>query len=197
MHFELSTGLLVIIVGVLLVISIVNTPSSTSAAAPAAPSRNDVSAAPASVRCPTGETAKSAAECPRVLGLGDRVAVDELTWTFTGTSRRSALGDAFLNKQADGVFLIVSAEVENTGNRAQYVSADMVKLVDDRGREFAPDTGAAFYLNEPALSFDQINPGIVKKGALVYDVPEDIRVARVRISDGLLSSDTYYVNLLG
>ena len=78
----------------------------------------------------------------------------------------------------------------------QYLMDSYLKLVDDQGREFSPDTSAAFYLDSnQALMFEQVNPGIVKKGKIVFDVPENLNVANVRISSNLVSSSFYNVKL--
>lgn len=200
LSIELSTGLLTVIVVVLLVISVVNTP--TDDLAPRSAGDGDSLAAKSptttsgSVQCETGETVRSASECPAVPQLGDRVSSGDFTWTFTKARWGYSVGSDFMRQEPDGVFLVVDVTVENTGTQAAYLSADMVKLVDDRGREFSPDTTAAFYIGDGALSFDRINPGIVKKGVLVYDVPEGVAFARVRLTNGLFGGESHYVNLV-
>jgi Domain of unknown function (DUF4352) len=177
-RFGLSTGVRVVIVIVLLVVCLGAMPRE-----PAPPAQ--------------GAGGQQAAS---VVRLGEPVRAGDFTWTFTSVDRREVVGEyvggTLLGKEASGVFLVVGVTVENTGDRASYLTASMVTLVDDRGREFVPDVGAGVYLKGQGLAFDQLNPGLVKKGVLVFDVPKDIRVARVRINSGLLSSDTYYVNLL-
>lgn len=199
-HFELSTGLLITIVIILLVISIVNTPSRTATATTADTSPSTDDATGTSYRCATGESVVSASDCPRVVKLGEPVQVGDLAWTLTGTRKQAFVGQYYggtlMGEQADGVYLVVDVEVENTGKRATYISSEMLRLVDDQGRVFEPDTAAGIYLGDAGLTFDEINPGIVKKGESVFDVPKDLRVARVRISNGLYGTDTY-VNLLG
>jgi hypothetical protein len=202
--FELSRGLLIVAVLVLMVISVVNTPgdesTSTSGSggslAAETPSENAAPANAGPVKCETGETVKTASACPKVLQLGDNVPAGDFTWVFANTRWEESLGSDFLREDADGIFLVVDVTVENTGTKASYLSSDMVKLVDDRGREFSPDTTAGFYMGGSALSFDRINPGIVKRGVIVYDVPEGTTFARVRITNGLFGGESHYVNLL-
>ena len=103
-----------------------------------------------------------------------------------------------MGKKADGIFVILDVEVTNNGKSAQYLMDSFVKLVDNQGREFSPDTGAAVWLKPEgsALMFEQINPGIIKKGKIVYDVPQNLRVANLKIASNLIESSVYDVKLM-
>jgi hypothetical protein len=134
--------------------------------------------------------------------VGDEFIVGNFKWKITGFERKSEIGeyimDMFMGKKADGEFLIVNVEVENVGKSAEYLMDSFVKLVDDQDREFSPSSGAAIYLKPQgsALMFETINPGIVKKGKIVYDVPVGLKVANVRISSSLVSNSFYTVKLI-
>lgn len=107
------------------------------------------------------------------------------------------VGGTFIGEKADGVFVVVSVEVENTGTRANYLSDSYIKLIDDQNREFSPTTWAAIYLKPEgsALAFEQLNPGIIKKGKIVYDVPKGLKVANVKVTSSLFTSEYYTVRI--
>ena len=88
-------------------------------------------------------------------------------------------------------------EVENIGNSAEYLTDSYIKLIDTQGREFSPNTIAAIYLKPDgsALAFEQVNPGITKKGKIVYDVPENVKSFNVKITSSLFSSEVYNVEI--
>ncbi|MEK6846379.1 MAG: DUF4352 domain-containing protein, partial [Nanoarchaeota archaeon] len=121
--------------------------------------------------------------------LGDKIVVSDFTWKITKITKLKAIGEdiagTFFGKEASGEFLIIDVEVENTGKSAEYLMDSFIKLVDDQEREFSPDTGAAFFLKPggSALMFELVNPGIVKKGKIVFDVPEGLKIVNARISD--------------
>ncbi len=73
-----------------------------------------------------------------------------------------------------------------------------VKLVDDQGREFSPDTEASIWIKPQGsgLTFEQINPGITKTGKIIYDVPQGLKVANLKISNNLIESSVYDVKLM-
>jgi len=134
--------------------------------------------------------------------LGDSIKAGDFTWKITKVTTASQVGEelygTLIGEKADGVFIILDVEVTNTGNSAKYLMDSFVKLVDDQNREFSPSTSAAFYLKPQgsALMFEQINPGITKKGKIVYDVPQGLKVFNLKISSNLISSSFYNVKLM-
>ena len=145
---------------------------------------------------------KATQEEAKTYSLGESIQAGDFTWKITKSSTATEIGEdlggTFFGEKADGIFIILDVEVTNTGNSAQYLMDSYLKLVDDQGREFSPDSTAAFYIKPSgsALMFEQVNPGIVKKGKIVFDVPTDLKVADIRISSDLISSSFYNVKLM-
>ncbi|MBI2549143.1 DUF4352 domain-containing protein [Candidatus Woesearchaeota archaeon] len=133
--------------------------------------------------------------------LGDEIQAGDFTWKITGVSTAKEIGQdlagTFFGETADGIFVIVDVEVSNTAKSAKYLTNSFVKLIDEQSREFSPNTAAAIYLKPEgsALLFEQINPGITKKGKIVYDVPEGVNNFNVKITSNLLSSNIYNLKL--
>lgn len=171
-----------------------NTPSSSSAV-----QTNAQGQAPQDA-----QEAQKESKLPEVktYSLGDEIQAGDFNWKVTRFSTTKEIGKDvmgnFFGKKADGIFLILDVEIENTGSSAKYLMNSFVKLVDAQNREFSPDTEAAFYI-EPigsALLFEQINPGIKKKGKIVYDVPEGLKFLNVKISSNLVESSFSNVKLM-
>jgi hypothetical protein len=143
----------------------------------------------------------NAANMAKTYQLGDSFVAGDFTWKITDVTTAleigQDLGGTFFGQKADGVFVIVSVEVENTGNKANYLSDSFITLIDDHNREFSPTTVAAIYLKPTgsALSFEQLNPGIIKKGKIVYDVPKGLKVANVKVKSSLFTSEYYAVRI--
>ena len=75
--------------------------------------------------------------------IGDNIQAGDFKWKIIGVSTTSALGDSYFNKQADGIFVVLDLEVENTANSAQYLMDSNLKLIDNQGREFSSSTDSA------------------------------------------------------
>ena len=146
------------------------------------------------------ETEKSCQQSkPRL--IGDEILAGEFKWKITKITKEKQIGQdlagTFFGVKADGEFLIVDVEVENIGKSANILSDSYIKLVDNQGREFTADTMASFYLEQgSSLIFDTVNPGIVKKGKVVFDVPVGLSVVDVKIYDSLATSSFYTVKLI-
>lgn len=128
---------------------------------------------------------------PTTYSLGEPVQAGDFQWTIKSVTKESEIGERFgdtlVGETADGVFLIFDVEVKNTANSAKYLQDDFLKLVDNQGRAFSAST-ASLYLGDESFLFDEINPGITKKGKVVFDVPEDIQVVDIRISPSMFSN---------
>lgn len=141
-------------------------------------------------------------EAVKTYSMGDSIQAGDFKWKITKSSTAAEIGqyigDSFFGEKADGIFIIIDVEVENTGNSAKYLMDSYLKLIDDQNREFSPNSIAAIYLQPSgsALMFEQINPGIVKKGKIVFDVPAGLKVANIRLSSNLISSSFYNVKLM-
>ncbi len=142
------------------------------------------------------------AVAPKLFKIGDEIVAGEFKWKVTKITKQKEIGQdiagTFFGAKADGEFLVLDVEIENIGKSANILSDSFIKLVDDQGREFTADTAASIYLEQgAALSFyDTVNPGIVKKGKVIFDVPVGLDVVNVRISDSLLTDSFYTVKLV-
>ena len=137
----------------------------------------------------------------KTYSLGDAIQAGDFKWKITKVSTTKEIGESFAGsfygEKADGIFVIVDVEVENTANTAKYLTDSYIKLVDSQNREFSPNTAAAIYLKPEgsALVFEQINPGINKKGKIVYDVPENVKNFNVKITSSIFSSSVYNIQI--
>ena len=128
--------------------------------------------------------------------LGDEILAGDFKWKIIKVSTAEEIGGSFLNEKADGIFVIIDVEVENIANSAEYLSNSDIILVDNQGREFSPSS-VAIYLKPAgsALIFEQINPGIIKKGKIVYDVPDGINNFNVKIKSNLFEDNIYNLEI--
>lgn len=129
--------------------------------------------------------------------LGDSVQAGDFSWSITNVSTADSVGSDITVRQADGIFVILDVQVTNTGTTAQTFSNSMVTIIDGQGRQFSADSNDAIWIQPSgsALLTEQVNPGIVKKGQIIFDVPKGLSVVTARIASGLTGSTTYDVQL--
>lgn len=112
--------------------------------------------------------------------LNQSIVLNDFKYTFTevktsdfvGGSLGNFIGNPVMGEEADGIFLIFDLEVENVGKKTGQISKE-IYVVDSEGREFEQDSDAWVYLKDN-FAFKELNPGLVKKGQIIFDVPVDI-----------------------
>lgn len=120
-------------------------------------------------------------------GIGDTVS--EGNFSFVVNSVECGItyvGTDLLGEEAQGQFCKIAISVENTGNEAEWFSADSQLVYDDQGREFEADTGAMLYLDEgdDVWIGDDINPGNSIDASLLFDLPEGVEPVEIRLVEG-------------
>ncbi len=139
-------------------------PANTAPARAAAPSRSAAPAAP-----------------------GAPVRDGQFEFRVTDVASAKTIGDnQFLQTTAQGVFVIFTLQVTNTGNEARRFSAMAQKLIDSSGRKYDASTSADTNLNRMD-SLGQINPGNTVKVMVAFDVPPDLKMNALELHDSLFS----------
>lgn len=138
---------------------------------------------------PDTSTEQSSSGAARTAGIGDQVQDGAFAFTVTKVETgREALGDGFLRSEAQGSYVLVHVTVTNVGTESAMFTSANQTLLDDRGREFEADAGAALMNVPGSESFlTDINPGNSVDGVLVFDVPEGLAPAAIELHESMFS----------
>lgn len=135
---------------------------------------------------------------PSIYKFGDKVIVGDFAYTFHNMSVAYEIGDysfgTFLGEKADGIFVIFDVTIENVGKESKTLWGSYVNIIDDQERKFEHDSTAEFYLRDEAFSFEQMQPGLPKRGKIVFDVPTDLSGYIEIVSDNIWSTEKKYVS---
>jgi hypothetical protein len=125
---------------------------------------------------------------PAAAGIGQPVRDGKFEFTVTSVEPGVArVGNEFLNKTAQGQFVLVHLTVTNIGDEAQYLFGDNQYAYDSAGRRFSADSEAGIYLEESASFINEINPGNTVEGIVVFDVPTDVTLTSLELHDSAFS----------
>ena len=80
----------------------------------------------------------------------------------------------------------MTIEIENKGTEPIYITSNDIKLLDELGRKYVPDTEAMFY-REDSFIFETINPGIKQKGVVIFDVPDGKAAYEIYVRNSIFS----------
>jgi len=125
--------------------------------------------------------------------FGDKITVGTFAYTFHDYQTSAIVGSEYLAEEADGIFLIFDVTIENIGDKSEHIWGSYVKVIDDQGRSFEHDTTAEIY-SDDSFSFEQMQPGLPKRGKIIFDVPEDIKGYIEISSDSMWSDEKKYVS---
>jgi Domain of unknown function (DUF4352) len=101
----------------------------------------------------------------------------------------SQVGEEPLTQTAQGQFCLVTMTVKNIGDKPQTFSDSDQKGFGADGKEFKTDTTAGLYANNNADVFlNDINPGNQVTGVIVYDIPQNGKLAKLELHDSPFSS---------
>lgn len=106
--------------------------------------------------------------------IGEIVKVGDVEYTVNSKSTSQKIGNEFLNKTANGTYLIVNVTVKNTGKKSIRVTSDYFKLLKG-DTEYADDGTAGLYSNKDGKFFlSEVNPGNSITGNVVFDLSNDV-----------------------
>ena len=133
----------------------------------------------------------------------EEIIAGDFKWTFlTNKQQKSfASGNIFQSSYvADGTYLIIQVEVENVGKQAEHFDNSFMKLLDIKGREFISDDSATAAYNGQSFALfsgfgDTINPGIIKKGYVVFDIPEGLEDLKIVITSNKEKSNLFNIKI--
>ena len=129
-----------------------------------------------------------------IYGLEERFTHGDFAYTLHGVETTESVGNEYAGKDAAGNFLILDLTIENIVQETETFWGDAITIIDDQERVFEPDSEAWIYLGEDNNFFlEQMQPGLPKRGKIVFDVPADIN-GKFRISKGGFSNNYVYVS---
>lgn len=127
-----------------------------------------------------------------IAGLNEAVVSANWEVVVTGAPiKRKTLSSSFSTYEAAGVYLIVPLKVKSVGDEGSTISDWQIKLIDGLDREFDPADFSVQRAAGGGLFLEQINPGLEKSTALVFDVPIDKPSWTLEIRGALFSSRAY------
>jgi hypothetical protein len=111
--------------------------------------------------------------------MGEWFTLGGFRYRIMDVDGNTFIGNQVVNERADNgaVFVIVSYDIENLGNKTETVMTDGTTLLDSEGREFRPSSRANTALlmtSEHKRDFilSELQPGIVRKMRTAFELPQ-------------------------
>lgn len=146
----------------------------------------------------TGQTAASGNGNPdqpseqKLPGLGTPVRDGQFEFVASKmTCGIKQVGDEFLNEKAQGQFCILDVTAKNIGDQPQTFFTDNQDAFSGSTKYSSNSSAAIYHATEKGLDssnwIKEINPGNQLKAAVVFDVPADKTIDKVKLHDSAFS----------
>lgn len=113
--------------------------------------------------------------------------------TVLDSYKALTLNKGFSEEKAKGVFRVVKVKVENNQRDAISVDSDSFALVDRQNREFSYSYDGKYAVKD-SLTYEKLNPGLSVEGNIVFDVPVNDEIYKLRASGGM-TGDRIFLKL--
>lgn len=106
----------------------------------------------------------------------------------------------YSSQKADGIYEIIALVAGNIDKEPRYLDSAMFRLVDNQNRSYmtSTDGAMAFELNvqsDTNIFLKPVNPSLVAKGALIFDVPKNAEGLMLEVSGSFGSPEKAYIEL--
>lgn len=109
----------------------------------------------------------------KTVSIGQPIRVGDVEYVVNSRDVTGEVGDNYLNKKANGVYLVVNVTVKNLGDDSLFVNNNYFKLLKG-DKEYESDSSAGIYANKDSKFFlSKINPESELTGNVVFDVTKE------------------------
>lgn len=126
-------------------------------------------------------------DAPAPAGTAVRDGKFEFTVNAVDAPVKVVGDNPYLQKTAQGEYILVHLTVTNIGNKPQSYFSSNQTMIDDRGREFENDTMAGINVNDGTAMMSDINPGNSIQVVVVFDVPAGTVPTTLELHDSAFS----------
>lgn len=124
--------------------------------------------------------------------MGETINIGYTSYAVWKAWFSSRLSDnEYLDEKPDALYLFVDLTVRNDDKKARTIPP--FKLIDENGAEYET-TSKAFAVEGALGMLDSLNPGVEKRGFIVFDVPKD-HTYKLEISGGYWSGEKTFVEI--
>lgn len=137
-------------------------------------------------------------EAKKVNKVGETFKIGDVEYLISSVKTQSEVGNKYLNKKAQGTFLLIEISITNKSSKSLSVSDSYYKLLLG-DKEYETSTDASIYLGEKSLLYKEINPDVKLSGVLAFDINKDVASnpeLQLQLQTGIFGTekDTVYLN---
>ncbi|MCK2000498.1 DUF4352 domain-containing protein [[Brevibacterium] frigoritolerans] len=122
--------------------------------------------------------------------IGTPVKVGDFEYVILAAKEENVLesNDQFTeNIETEGKFVMIDYSVKNFDNKARMVDKNLFTLKDKKGNQYDPFSHDDLYaiLGDSNLFYEEVNPGLSRKGKIVFEIPSEVTEYSLELSSGI------------
>lgn len=130
--------------------------------------------------------------------VGQTFTVGDVEYTVNSVSTSQTVGDEFINKTAQGTYLLLNITVKNNGDDALSVSNDYFTLYKGKTKYTSDSTASLYASDNTGFFLEEVNPGNALTSNVAFDIPQDVvsdSSLQLQVQTGLWGTQTALVNV--
>lgn len=124
--------------------------------------------------------------------IGEAMQDGNLAFTVNNVDTASSLGNQYTQRDAQGMFYIISLKIENRGKETKTIDSSMISLTDSQERKFERSiegmTAKGLASGKVDLFLQQVQPSLFVNGDIVFDIPKDATGLTLIVKGSVFSS---------
>jgi len=197
-NFEMSRGLKIIIVIILLIVYAVCLPKDISEEITLTKTTsgeekiNDISESKTTTKPQEDITLE---EKEIIYSMNENIQVDYLTYRIIKAQSFTEMGISMFNKQTNGKFVKVYLDMLNNAKETKQMFTPRFSIEDNQGRKYERLSDDMMYISDYLEFGKELQPGLKTSGAIVFEMPKDSTELKLIISGDWTSISEVKVSL--
>ncbi len=122
-----------------------------------------------------------------IYSMNQSIPVDYLVYNVFRAETFTEMGDSAFKKKTNGKFVKVYLAILNNAKETKYLFAPRFYIVDSKGRKYDRLSDDMLYIADPIEFGQDLQPGLVTAGAIVFELPKDAEDLKLIITGDWIS----------
>lgn len=122
----------------------------------------------------------------KAVPFGEVAQLDNMEIKVEGVESSDHIGGDF-GVTPDGKYMLIDVSITNGKKEAVTMDSSFFTIVEPDGTEYKADDEAWIYLDDPII-YEEINPKNTKTGKVVFDLPESVQDAVLKVDAGIFGT---------
>lgn len=145
---------------------------------------------------PTSKSSSKKTEA--VYSVGQTFTVGKVEYTVNSVSTTPSVGNEYVNKKAQGIYLVLNVTVKNNGDDALSVSNDYFTLYKGKTKYTSDSEASEDASDYKGFFLENVNSGNALTSNVAFDIPQDVasdQDLQLQVQTGAWGTQTAMVNI--